>query len=245
MLYRTFLLMLFVCATEIAHTQTGWIHGKLLDSNGDPVARADVYAMFFLHCDIPNETARLKIESGGEDECLRIWDGRLDAITDEMGDFDLRDLKWGIYELAAQKPEDGYRDTFRNLFTGEPPLRVILSPASPYTDSTLHFPPKCARLTGTVRNAKTGELLAGVELIMAPKDGKGWREFTGATVPMDVLLPSQRDFTLEISANGFDTWVYRDPFDDSGSNAPTILNLKAGERFSMDIALAPKANPGR
>jgi hypothetical protein len=80
---------------------------------------------------------------------------------------------------------------------------------------------------------------------MAPKDGNGWREFTGATVPMDVLLPSEREFTLEIGANGFDTWVYRDWFDDSGSDAPAMLNLKAGERFSMDIVLTPKANPRR
>jgi hypothetical protein len=243
MFRRNLLFIFVVCAAGIAHSQSGLIRGRLLDSGGNPVANADVYSMFFLHCDIPNETAKLKIESGAEDGCLSMWDGSVDATTDEVGDFVLRELQWGVYELAAQKPEDGYRSTFRNLFTGEPPIRVVLTPDSPYADLTLHFPPKCALLAGTVRNAKTGELLSGVTLVMSPKDGHGWREFTGAIVPMHVLIPSEREFTLEISAAGFDAWVYRDLFDEiSVSDAPAILKLRAGEQVSLDIALTPKAN---
>jgi len=242
MLPRDFLCIFLLCGC-LAYAQNGAIGGKLLDSNGNPVAHADVFAMFFLHCDIRNETAKLKIESGPAEGCLNKVDGRVDAITDEVGDFYLRDLKWGVYELGAQKPEDGYRSTFRNLFTREPPARVFLSPSSPYTNLTLNFPPKCALLTGTVRNAKTGELLSSVDLLVSPKDGNGWREFMGATVPMHVLLPSEREFTLEISAHGFDTWVYRDSLEEGySSDAPAMLNLKAGGRLSIDIALTPKSN---
>ena len=115
MLPRDFLCIFLLCGC-LAYAQNGAIGGKLLDSNGNPVAHADVFAMFFLHCDIRNETAKLKIESGPAEGCLNKVDGRVDAITDEVGDFYLRDLKWGVYELGAQKPEDGYRSTFRNLF---------------------------------------------------------------------------------------------------------------------------------
>ena len=93
-----------------------------------------------------------------------------------------------------------------------------------------------------MRNAKTGELLSSVDLIVSPKDGNGWREFMGATVPMHVLLPSEREFTLEISAHGFDTWVYRDSLEEGYSDVPAMLNLKAGGRLSIDIALTPKSN---
>jgi hypothetical protein len=242
MLRHSWVLIIAVFATHMAYAQTGLIRGTLLNSNGSPVAKADVFAMFFLHCVVSNEAAKSKIESGAEERCLSTWDGRVDATTDDAGVFELQGLQWGVYELAAQKPEDGYRDTFRNLFTGEPPVRVVLSSASPFAQLTLHFPPKCALLTGTVRNARTGKLVSDVELRMHPKEEHGYYESTGATVPMHVLIPAEREFTLEIVAQGFQSWFYRNSSDRvPSSNAPaTLLNLEAGKEFHLDITLMPK-----
>ena len=233
-------LIIIAFATGTMYAQTGLIRGTLLDSNGSPVAKADVYAMFFLHCAIPDEAAKAKIESGAEESCVSNWDGRVDATTDDAGVFELQGLKWGVYELAAQKPEDGYRSTFRNLFTGEPPVRVVLSSASPFAELALHFPPKCALLTGTVKNAKTGELLSGVELRMYPKEDRGYYENTGAAVPMHELIPAEREFTLEIAAQGFESWFYSDsPGRGTGKDSATPLNLEAGKQLHLNIALVP------
>jgi hypothetical protein len=238
---------LLACATGVAYAQTGFIRGTLLDSNGNPVAKADVYAMFFLHCDVPDEATKAKIESGDEHLCPAhaMWDGRVDATTDDIGAFELSGLKWGVYELAAQKPEDGFRSTFRNVFMGEPAVRVVLSPASPYGQVTLHFPPKCALLTGTVKNAKTGELLSGVELRMRPKDDHGYYETSGAAVPLHILIPAEREFTLEIVARGFESWMYRNSFDKTAASSlpPAWLNLQPGEELHLNIALTPTARP--
>ncbi len=247
-LRHNLMLVLLACMAAVAYAQTGFIRGTLLNSDGNPVAKADVYAMFFLHCSIPNEATKAKIESGDDTICPAhsMWDGRVDATTDEIGRFELPGLKWGVYELAAQKPEDGYRSTFRNVFMGEPAVRVVLSPASPYGQVTLHFPPKCAVLKGTVRNAKTGELLSGVDLRMrpTPKDDHGYYETSGAGVPINVLIPSEREFTLEIAASGFESWIYRGSFDEALPNsAPAgVLNLRPGEELHLEIALTPKVN---
>lgn len=242
MLRYTWMLLLAVCVTNLAYPQSGLIRGTLLNSNGSPVDKADVYAMFFLHCAVPNNAAKSKIESGAEDRCLFSWDGRVDTTTDGAGVFELQGLRLGVYELAAQKPEDGYRSTFRNLFTGEPPVRILLLPGSTFAEVTLHFPPKCALLTGTVRNAVTSKLLSNVELRMYPKEESSYYENDGAAVPMHELIPSEREFRLEIAAPGFQSWFYRGRFDQGrGNNAPaTLLNLGAGQEFHLDIALLPK-----
>jgi hypothetical protein len=244
MLLKSWMLIIAILATNMAHAQTGLIRGTLLNSNGSSVAKADVYAMFFLHCVVPNDAARSKIESGAEDRCLSHWDRRVDTTTDDAGVFELQGLQLGVYELAAQKPEDGYRSTFRNLFTGEPPVRVVLSTASAYAEVTLHFPPKCALLTGTVRNATTGKLLSDVEVRMYPKAEHRY-ENDGVPVPMHELIPAEREFTLEIAAPGFESRYYRGPFDRiPGNDAPaTLLNLEAGQEFHLDIALIPKRRP--
>jgi hypothetical protein len=201
--------------------------------------------MFFLHCTVPNAAAKAGIESGKQEECLSMWDGRVDATTDDAGIFELQGLQWGVYELAAQKTEDGYRDTFHNIFTGEPPVRVVLSPASPYGQVTLHFPPKCALLTGTVRNAKTGELLSSVDLRLRPTGHYDYYEATGSVVPMHLLIPAEREFTLEITAHGFESWVYSNsPDETSAGNAPAApLNLQPEEELHLEVALTPKSTP--
>jgi hypothetical protein len=245
---RRNLLFLLVFAISAANAQTGLIRGTLLDGGGNPVAKADVYAMYFLHCDVRDERTKSKIESGEPGGCdLAKWDGRVDATTDEVGGFVLQRLKWGVYELAAQKPEDGLRSTYRNVFMGAPPVRVVLSATSPSTEVILHFPPKCALLTGTVKNAKTGEMLSGVELRMRPTQDYGYHDYyetSGAAVPMHLLIPSEREFTLEIVANGFESWIYRGESGESfASDAPAErLNLQPGEELHLDIALTPKDN---
>ena len=56
---------------------------------------------------------------------------------------------------------------------------------------------------------------------------------------------SEREFTLEIAAKGFETWVYRrsSAGSSSGDAPATPLNLQAGENLSLDIALMPVRLP--
>ena len=180
--WRNSLLLLLACSGAAAQVQTGLIRGTLLNDEGSPVANADVFAMFYLHCDLSNNAIRAKIESGHQDECLSRSDGRVDASTDEAGVFELERLQLGMYGLEAQKPQDGYCATFQDT------TKVALTPTSPFAEVVFHLPPKCARLRGIVRNAKTGELLTDVSLRLRPTKGPDHCE----VVTFDVQIPSQR-----------------------------------------------------
>src|SRR6516162_4226331 len=104
---RITLIAIFASVGCLMHAQTGLIRGTLLDTNGNPLSKADVFATLTLRCEPPNEERNGKAKSGGQDSCLSTSEERVDAVTDEAGNFELQGLQWGGYELQAQKPEDG------------------------------------------------------------------------------------------------------------------------------------------
>jgi hypothetical protein len=173
----------------------------------------------------------MKIESGDHDKCLSVADGRVDAITNEAGVFELEQLHLGVYELEAQKPEDGYCATFQD------PMKIVLPLASPNAEVIFHLPPKCARLKGTVSNAKTGELLTDVSLRLRPTKGPDHCE----VATFGEQIPSQREFTLEVLAKGFETWAYSNTSDpnSAGKGPATPLTLQPGEQLDLNVRLTP------
>jgi len=228
------LLSFLACASGIGQSQTGLIRGTLVDVNGNPVANADVFAMFYLHCDISDQT-RARIESGEFDRCLSTWDGRVDANTDKAGIFELQGLQWGVYELSAQKPEEGHSAIFQK------PMKIIISPLSPSSQVIFHLPPRSAHLRGVIKNTRTDELVESAALRIRRKSNHGYCDIIGTPALVDLLVPSEREFTLEVVAPGFETWFYRGTIDGapSGDTPMTLLNLQAGETLNLSVALKP------
>jgi hypothetical protein len=232
-LHRISFIAIFVCTSGLVHAQTGLIRGTLLDTNGNPLAKADVFATLTLRCGTSNEAPNEQDNSGGQSSCFPTSEERVDAVTDEAGNFELQGLQWGGYELLAQKPEDGYCSLLQE------PMRILLSPASPDSEVIFHLPPKCALLTGRVKNAKTGKLLSGVTLRVRRENDTDFCTIIGTPVPIHQLIPSQWKFTLEILAQGFETWAYR-VGENPGRDAPPMpLSMQAGENLDLDVPLIP------
>ncbi|HET9697241.1 MAG TPA: carboxypeptidase-like regulatory domain-containing protein [Terriglobales bacterium] len=218
-MYRwCFVLMLLCSAFVISQAQDshGIIRGTVLDEAGSPVQNAYVAADMMADGKIAQE---------------------LKTYTDSTGQFVLEGLPLGEYQVSAQKEEDGYLSTRPNVFQHNKPVEVRLTPDNDSDSVTIHFSPKGAFVTGTVRDSKTGARVAA-EITLKPENGDGLLGTgTNGKENFRLAVPANAGFTILISAPGYQNWVYRD---EANPEQPGVLRLDSGSEKKLDVRLVPQ-----
>src|ERR1051326_81303 len=203
-------------APSVSGQTTGTIKGNVVDENGKPLVGAKVH-----------------VAPTGPFYGSRIVDFH---ETDASGRFEVNRLPWATYAVMAGKEEAGYADTGGAFISNLDVPFIILSPATPSAEVTVHLGPKARVLDiGSVVNAVTGEKLnlkSGVTLRRA--DHPNFFMSTSVTVH-PLFVPALTDVTMEIKAEGYKPWPAPDA-PDRGR-----LNLKPGQVLKMDVKLQPES----
>ena len=139
------------------------------------------------------------------------------------------------YGVVASKIDDGYAD-----FGLTAPVKVTITPEEPLASVILKLGPRAGILIPLVKNKITGKPVSDF-LVKWRVDvpGGAWQGASGFSQwTTRTSIPAAKDVSLEVSANGYRTWVYIDP---SNQSRPSYLRLESGERKSLSIELQPEA----
>lgn len=108
---------------------------------------------------------------------------------------------------------------------------VAITPTNPIAERQIQLGPKAGMLAGSVTNAVTGAPVnAAFKLSRASQPGKFIS--TSARPKYRVLLPSDADVLVEVSAQGFKIW-----------NPGHPLHLQPGSEMDLDILMEPTHDP--
>ena len=162
------------------------------------------------------------------------------ADTDAMGQFQIKHLWPGRFEVTAKKEDEGYPDTSGYFYSDGKIDRITLtSPLQPAT-VTILLGPKAGILVGTVADAVTGDPLNLCVDFRRASDPNNFMSGTGLiNANYRFLVPSGRDVMIKIWSEGHLPWYY--PGTSSKSEAKTFC-LKAGEERVLHIRLHPGSN---
>jgi hypothetical protein len=192
----------------------GRVTGTVLDEFSQPIDKAQVCRVVYL-------------PSKSDATCF--------AHTDKTGQFEIDHVPMGTYGVVASKNEDGYAD-----FGLTAPVKVILTPEEPLANVIVKLGPRQAILIPLVKDKVTGKPMFDFFVQWTTKipDGawSGAAGFSQWTTRMSV--PEGKDVSLNVSADGYRTWVYADP---SNPSQPFYLRLESGEQKSLNVELEPES----
>lgn len=193
----------------------GQVSGTVLDPDGQPVAGASVCT---------TETV-----AGNSSSWCR-------TITNDVGRFEIDDLKLGTFIVSATKEEEGY-----SSWKG-PTRKVTLTVDRPSANVTLKLGPKAGMLVGTVKDKFSGKPLDNIQITCVGVNTNSMYSAGAVEGTFRMNLQPTTEFIVSFSSPGYRTWLYTDPADPSH---PT-LQLESGEQKSIDVALEPelKKTPG-
>jgi hypothetical protein len=197
---------------QFSATQTGSVSGIVLDGNGKPLPRANVYA-------IPETDMRKQFPT----------------VTNDAGEFTLRDLPEGTIHLSAFKESDGYPYNFFSFFNspGENvPIELHIKAGQTIKDVRIKLGERAARLNVNVTTAD-GKPLNGVSFLFTRPDQPD-RPYTRGLAPTESILVPPVPFHVSVEAKGYKTWQY-------GTNRSGLISLKPGE--TLDLAIRLEAVP--
>lgn len=207
-----FLVGLTSLASLAGAQATGTIRGTVLDEKGKPVAQATV-TVFQADVAAPVERS---VSSSAD------------------GAFTFSGLTWGKYQVASEKPEDGYPDTSAEFYGKQPATTpVVLDRNHPSATVKIGFRFKASMLTGTVVNEETHQPIRSTFLVRRVDD-------PAKLITVDqpsayrILIPADTDVTLEVSSPQHKTWYY------PGTNDVTKrkpLRLNKGQDRKLNIQL--------
>jgi hypothetical protein len=197
-------------AGRSAPQTSGVVSGRVVAPNGEPVAKAKVYALS------DRQSGRLPI-----------------FLTDEQGMFSITGLIPGVYKIHAEKEEDDYPPT-SNLFYSaglvEVPQVTIADDQSSH-DVTVRLGPKAIRVEGRVVDAARNSPIRNLQdvlLKLRREDDSPYTYITGPNVEgnFSILIP-QAPFTIEVSAPGYE------------KRRLEPAKLRPGQPGRVDIQLRP------
>ena len=202
------------------HSQTieqaipqGRIRGVVVDEEGKPIQHAEVWP----HVRHPTIGALRFVE------------------TDANGRFEIDRLEFDTFNVFAKKEDEEYPDMgFAFYYEGLPHI-VRLSPDEPVANANLKIGPKAGVLTGSVTDKVTGKAIDPAFMLRRAKNPANFLSTSGAS-QYRLLLPPETEVTLEVSADGYETWLYTDPSD---SLKPMPIRLASGAEMRLDIQLQP------
>jgi hypothetical protein len=211
-LWLPLLAIAFLAPAQSKDVGQGVIQGVVLGEGGQPVRGAKV------HAELNGVAMAKKIRY---------------VETDESGFFLIDRLDFGNYYVGAMKEEEGYGSIDSSFFNDNPLPTVLISAQHRFADVIVNLGRKAGILTGTISDALTGKPIpAGFDLVQA-KDRSKWMG-TSAGPNFRVLIPSSKEMEVNVSALGYEAWVYPDPTIPS-----QVLRMDPGSEVHLDIKLKP------
>jgi hypothetical protein len=236
------LLSVVLGAATFAHSQSsspsesgqGAITGVVIDAQGQPVAKAMVCRL-------------MRRDNGSTGSCL----GR----TDANGAFKMRELPLMTYELSAMK-EQGCHGRFSPEQSGQ---SVTLTPEQPSTNVIVKLGKQESMVKLHATNKFTGEpvtTLMAQWAIEDPAHGTRQEGGSGTVEPPfseggsaalsrwspHICVPPNLGIRVEVSANGYHTWLYTDP---ENPSRPQVIRLQPGEEQTLEVQLEPWTDADR
>ena len=207
-----------------AAESSGTIEGHVLDVEGQPIVKAQVFA------------DRIDSPMGRRHPFV---------LTDEEGIFLIKGLNPGTYMISAAKEADGYAPTDSMFHSANlaPPLQVTVHEGQQTSNIVIHLGPKAARLVGHVVDASTNRPIAigGVQITLRRVDNPDYTFTASPNLQGEykILVPPV-PLTIEVSGPGYETWVYSQ---NAYGNHPDSLILKPGEGRSLRVLLHRQKQP--
>jgi hypothetical protein len=192
-------------------TEAGVIQGRVVDASEMPVKAAGVYVLPLGRGPLGTRTPSV--------------------TADDTGAFVIDHLEFGTYGVYGIKEDEGYPNTL--FFSSIEAPNVTISAREPTRAVVLRFGPKAGMITGTVRDERTGKPVPAGFTLKRLSDS--WVHEMSQPPNFRVLIPASEDFSLEASAEGYQTW-------ESGSRP---LRLEPGAQLHLDIKLRPQPDETR
>jgi len=196
----------------LASQESGSIRGTVLDEHGKAVSGAQVTAR------------QTDVDESGEHSAITAADGR----------FEISKLPWGKYKVGAQKEEAGYPDMNQPFYSDQAEHAPIsLSPSTPNSDLKLTLKGGTAVLTGIVTDAVSNDPIRATFLLRRADHPENMLTVDVQSA-YKILVPSNADIKLEVSAPGYKTWYYPGTIDWTKA---TPLRIKATEPMKVDVQM--------
>ncbi|MGB7922766.1 MAG: carboxypeptidase regulatory-like domain-containing protein [Pyrinomonadaceae bacterium] len=201
--------------------QAGEIRGRVVDALGQPVPKA-----------------KLHLGTSGSNPTGRIVFYR----ADEEGNFSIKGLPPGVYNVFSAKEEDGYPDTDMIFFstnqTSVP--QAVVSQQQPTAFVTVQLGSKSAMIAGSVVNAVTGAPIGNATMTFSRPENPLMTLTTSLNQPdvkggFNFLLPSA-PVTMTVTAPGYAVWNYRN---EGSQKQMDLLTLEPGKTKELVVSMRP------
>ncbi|SRR5579884_1663997 len=154
------------------------------------------------------------------------------VLTDKNGHFVINRLEWGTYYVFAEKESDGYPD-MTYAFYASKVQPVSISASSPKATVTVRVGPPCGFLyLNSITDAKTGRPVQVALMLRRVSEPSRYLGINKSSGP--ILIPSDTDISIEVSAKGYQPWP-----PDTEKATLGIIRLKPRETFKLNIQLQP------
>jgi hypothetical protein len=170
--------------------------------------------------------------------CLMVKSGYSSSIncnlarSDKNGEFEIGNVKHGIYSVFAVNEEEGY-----SVENQSPGQEVAVTSENLAPQVTVRLRPRGAVLLGSVTDKFSGRPIENAWVSYQDVDGKasGSSFITRQDGRILTTLPTGCDLVIIVSAKGYRGWVYTDA---SNPTRP-VLRLHTGDRKTLDVQLEP------
>jgi hypothetical protein len=188
----------------------GTIHGTVLDNRGVPVSGARVNAALTRQ---PGQSVAHYVE------------------TDATGHFSIDGLAWGEYKVFVMREQSGYPNMHFSFYSNDVFPTASVTPNAPIADLQIQLGPRAGTLTGSISDGASGAPISADLKLIRAEAPKKWISI-GVAPLYRVLVPSNTEVLLEVTASGFKTWTLSSP-----------LLLHSGEEIQLDIPMERSDDP--
>jgi hypothetical protein len=206
---------------KAGEAQPGEIRGRVVDALGQPVPKAKLHVLKF-----------------GSD-----FNGRVVFyMADAQGNFSIKGLAPGAYNVYVSAAEEGYADTDYLFYSGKERSvpEAVVSEQQPTPFLTVHVGPKAATLAGHVVNAVTGAPIGDATMTFNRPENQLMFLRTSLNQPevkggFNFLLPSA-PLTIKVTAPGYANWYYQN---EGSRNQMDLLTLEPGRTKELIVRMRP------
>jgi hypothetical protein len=153
------------------------------------------------------------------------------TFTDDRGHFAVGSLKLAQCSVTACKKQDDVPCPLFTIVTH--PLQVKLTAKIPFVTVKVQLGERGTVITGTVRDAITGEALAAI-FVLRPLKFPDRAMLMPSHASFRIFIAPSTDYNLEVSVPGYKDWFYADHH-----NRPGPLRLTPHAHLNLDVKLKP------